>query len=54
MLNLIGSSDVALLSGMANLNASREIPQWILVGLLVVWTVAPIVAACLLFQRRSL
>ena len=54
MLNLFGSAEASLLSGLANLSASRDVPQWVLAGLLVVWTALPIGAACWFFQRRAL
>ncbi len=54
MLNLIGNTEVSLLSGMASLSAARDVSVYVLVGLLIGWSLLPIGAACLLFQRRPL
>ncbi len=54
MLNLIGNNEVSLLSGMASLSAAREVSVYVLVVLLIGWSLLPLGAACLLFQRRPL
>ncbi len=54
MLNLIGNNEVSLLSGMASLSAARDVSVYVLVALLIGWTLLPLGAACLLFQRRPL
>jgi len=54
MLNLVGSNEVSLLSGMAALSASRDIPTSLLFGLLILWSIIPLWLAGVLFQRRPL
>ena len=54
MLNLVGSNEVSLLSGMSALSASRDIPTSLLYGLLIMWSVIPLCLAGVLFQRRPL
>ncbi len=52
--NLAGNSEVSALSGMAGLSAARQVSQFSLVTVLIMWVVMPLVAACFLFQRRPL
>ena len=54
MLNLAGSGNVALMSGMAGLSAQAGFGPGILVGSLLGWVVIPLVAAGFLFSRREL
>lgn len=54
MLNLTGSSDTAILSGLAGLSGPAATPPWMLVTLLAGWVTLPFAAACLLFRRRQL
>lgn len=54
MFNLTGSSDTALLSGMAGLRGDQGVSGSILIGLLLGWVCVPLIAACAVFQRRSL
>ena len=52
MFNLATSKVTALLSGMAGLRADQIVAPGILLGILGAWTVTPICAACIVFQRR--
>lgn len=54
MLNLVGNNEVSVLSGMAGLGAAQQVSEPFLVGLLLMWVSMPLIAACLLFQRRAL
>ena len=54
ILNLAGTTDAAILSGMAGLTAESSISHAVLTGLLFAWVIAPLGAACLVFERKAL
>ena len=54
MLNLTGSSETAILSGMAGLAGPGSVPSWVLVALLVGWVALPFTVACRFFAGRQL
>jgi len=54
MLNLATSEDTALLSGMAGLRADQTVFPELMLGVLVAWSILPIIAFCLTFQRRTI
>lgn len=53
MYNLTSSNDTALLSGMAGLSAEHRVSDISLILILVAWVVAPLIAACAIFNRRQ-
>lgn len=53
MYNLTSSNDTALLSGMAGLSAEHRVSDISLILILVAWVVAPLMAACAIFNRRQ-
>ena len=54
MLNLTGSSETAILSGMAGLTGAGAPSHWTLLTLLVGWVLLPLAAACMFFRRRQI
>lgn len=54
MFNLTGSSETALLSGMAGLRGDQGVTGSILIVMLLGWICVPLAGACAVFQRRSL
>ena len=54
LLNLAGTSDVRLFSGMSGLAQQVHLGPATLAGVLVLWIVAPLVAAMALFARREI
>ncbi|MEH6403881.1 MAG: ABC transporter permease subunit [Sneathiella sp.] len=54
MFNLAGSSDTAVLSGMSGLRDDQGVPNGALLSLLCAWIVVPLMASCILFQRKSI
>ena len=54
MLNLTGSDDAALLSGMSGVAGSGAISPSVLVALLATWIIVPFTVACVFFRRRQL
>lgn len=53
MYNLTSSNDTALLSGMAGLSAEHRVSDISLILILVAWVMAPLMAACAIFNRRQ-
>ena len=54
MLNLTGNEETAALSAMTGLTGPGSIPLLTLTALLCLWIAAPLIAACVLFERRRL
>jgi len=54
LFNLTGSTETAVLSGMAGLTGGNAISPYLLLGLLAGWVVLPLAAACTLFRGRPL
>lgn len=54
MLNLTGSAEAAALSAMTGLTGSGSVSPQTLTALLCLWIVGPLMAACVLFERRRL
>lgn len=54
MLNLTGSAETAILSGMAGIAGSGATSPYLLFALLAGWVAVPLAAACLFFGRRQL
>lgn len=53
LLNLIGSDETAILSGMAGLSLERHIPAIAPIAAMVAWAALPLGIACAIFQRRQ-
>ena len=54
LFNLTGSTETAVLSGMAGLTGGNAISPYLLLSLLAGWVALPLAAACTLFKGRSL
>ncbi len=53
LLNLVGSDETAILSGMAGLSLERQIPAIAPIAVMVAWVTLPLASACAVFQRRQ-
>lgn len=53
MLNLTATTDSAVLSGLAGLGSASALSASILVGMLALWAIVPLGAACALLNRRE-
>ena len=53
MFNLVGSDEIAILSGMAGLSLERQIPAMVPIAVMVAWVALPLASACAIFQRRQ-
>lgn len=54
LLNLAGSTNISLLSGMAGLTSVASLKPPVLLGALAAWTLVPLATAALAFSRREL
>ncbi len=54
LLNLVGSADAQMVSGMAGLAADASLSGWVLLTALLAWIVVPLALAIALFSRRQL
>jgi Cu-processing system permease protein len=54
LLNLAGSSNVSLLSGMAGVSGVASLQPFVLLGALAAWAFLPLTLAALAFSRREL
>jgi Cu-processing system permease protein len=54
MLNLAGSDETAILSGMAGLKLEKEISTTLPIAVMLAWIALPLGIACAVFQRREL
>ena len=52
MFNLTGTTDVAILSGMAGLTEQSSINATVLLGILFAWVAISLTLACIIFNRR--
>lgn len=53
MLNLVGSDETAILSGMAGLSLDRQMSAVAPIAVMVAWIALPLASACAIFQRRQ-
>jgi len=53
LLNLVGSDETAILSGMAGLSLERQISAFAPIAVMVAWVALPLAGACAVFQRRQ-
>lgn len=54
MLNLAGSDETAILSGMAGLKLEKGISTVLPIAVMLAWVALPLASACAVFQRREL